>query len=75
MQTHTDIVATTRQIRAALAHHPHLGQALIFGSVASGRARPDSDLDIAVAADQALGSAKKRDSSSRSPSPPVARWT
>lgn len=59
MQTHTDIVATTRQIRAALAHHPHVGQALIFGSVVSGRARPDSDLDIAVAADQALDVAEK----------------
>lgn len=59
MQTHANIAATTRQIRAALTGHPHVRQALIFGSVASGRARPDSDLDIAVAADQALDSAEK----------------
>lgn len=35
-------------VRNALARFPNLEIALIFGSVAAGRARADSDLDIAV---------------------------
>lgn len=38
----------TLAIRAALGQFPALEIALIFGSVATGRARADSDLDIAV---------------------------
>lgn len=35
-------------IRAVLAQHPRIGLAVLFGSLADGRARPDSDLDLAV---------------------------
>ena len=44
-----------------LASFPQLVLALVFGSVAQGRQRADSDLDIAVAADQALTVAEKVD--------------
>ncbi len=33
---------------AFLADHPELELALVFGSLASGQARPDSDIDVAV---------------------------
>ena len=42
------------QLREVLAHFPKIVLAVIFGSVASGRQRADSALDIAVAAQQAL---------------------
>ncbi|HET7266495.1 MAG TPA: nucleotidyltransferase domain-containing protein [Oleiagrimonas sp.] len=45
---------TIRQARAALASHPEIKLAIVFGSVASGRARADSDIDIAVQADKPL---------------------
>lgn len=41
-------------IRSALISSPELELATIFGSVASGRAGPDSDLDLAVAFTTAL---------------------
>ena len=44
-----------------LAHFPTLVLALVFGSVAQGRQRADSDLDIAVAANRALTAAEKMD--------------
>ena len=50
---------TSTQLRQALENHPGIRQALVFGSVASGRARPDSDLDIAVEADHPLDAAEK----------------
>ncbi|UUA72398.1 type VII toxin-antitoxin system MntA family adenylyltransferase antitoxin [Cellvibrio sp. QJXJ] len=37
-----------KKIIAALEKHPEINIAYIFGSVAKGTARPDSDLDIAV---------------------------
>ena len=42
------------QLREVLAHFPEVSLAVLFGSVAQERQRPDSDLDIAVAADQPL---------------------
>ena len=36
-------------IRKVLAAHPEIQLALVFGSVASGGAGPDSDLDVAIA--------------------------
>lgn len=42
------------QLRDVLSHFPNILQALVFGSVAQGQQRADSDLDIAVAAHQAL---------------------
>lgn len=42
------------QLKEVLACFPQIVLAVLFGSVASGRQRPDSDLDIAVAAKQVL---------------------
>lgn len=53
------MAATAAQLRQVLENHPGIRQALIFGSVATGRASPDSDLDIAVEADHPLGAAEK----------------
>ena len=47
------------QLVEVLARFPGLVLAVLFGSVALGRQRPDSDLDIAVAARQALTAAEK----------------
>ena len=47
------------QLRDVLARFPAVVLAVLFGSVALGRQRPDSDLDIAVAARQALTAAEK----------------
>jgi predicted nucleotidyltransferase len=44
-----------------LTRFPALVLALVFGSVAQGRQRADSDLDIAVAANQALTATEKMD--------------
>lgn len=42
------------QLKEVFAHFPKIAIAVLFGSVALGRQRPDSDLDIAVAAEQSL---------------------
>jgi uncharacterized protein len=42
------------QIRGVLSNFPQIQMALLFGSIASGRQHQNSDLDIAVAAHQAL---------------------
>ena len=49
------------ELRDVLARFPMLLLALVFGSVAQGRQRADSDLDIAVAANQALTAGEKMD--------------
>lgn len=41
-------------VQEVLTHFPMLEMALVFGSVAQGRARMDSDLDIAVSAGRRL---------------------
>ena len=46
-------------LRKVLQAHPYIRQALVFGSVATGRARRDSDLDIAAEADRPLDPAQK----------------
>ena len=48
-------------LREVLARFPALVLALVFGSVAQGRQRADSDLDIAVAANRALTATEKMD--------------
>ena len=48
-------------LKGVLAQFPTLVLALVFGSVAQGRARADSDLDIAVAADKSLTAVQKMD--------------
>jgi uncharacterized protein len=45
----------------ALAGFANIELAIVFGSVAAGRARFDSDLDIAVAAKRELTSSEKQD--------------
>ncbi len=50
-----------KQLQEVLIRFPELLLALVFGSVASGRQRADSDLDIAVAAKQALTAEQKMD--------------
>ncbi|MHB1283971.1 MAG: nucleotidyltransferase domain-containing protein, partial [Metallibacterium scheffleri] len=42
------------QLRAVLARHPQVNFAMLFGSLARGTARPDSDLDLAVGAGRPL---------------------
>lgn len=48
------------QLKAVLARFPEITLALVFGSVALGRQRADSDLDIAVAAEHVLTADEKR---------------
>ncbi len=38
------------QVKTVLALHPEICLAYVFGSVATGEARPDSDVDVAVKA-------------------------
>jgi uncharacterized protein len=47
------------QLKEVLAHFPQITLAVLFGSVALGLQREDSDLDIAVAADHPLTVAEK----------------
>jgi predicted nucleotidyltransferase len=47
------------QLKEVLAHFPKIAFAMLFGSVALGRQSADSDLDIAVAAKQALTADEK----------------
>jgi predicted nucleotidyltransferase len=47
------------QLREVFAHFPQIALAVLFGSVASGSPRPESDLDIAVAAEYALSAEEK----------------
>jgi len=46
-------------LRDVLERHPDIRQALVFGSVATGSARQDSDLDIAVEASRPLDAEDK----------------
>ena len=47
------------RLRQVLARFPGVVLAVLFGSIASGRQRPGSDLDIALAADRALSAAER----------------
>jgi predicted nucleotidyltransferase len=47
------------QLREVLMNFPCISLAVLFGSVAAGQPRSDSDLDIAVAADHPLTLAEK----------------
>ena len=48
-------------LREVLGRFPMVRLALVFGSVAAGTARPDSDLDLAVDAGHALSAAQMLD--------------
>ena len=50
---------STTQIQAVLARHSTIQVAFVFGSVASGGAGPESDLDIGIAAPKPLSAAQK----------------
>ncbi len=54
-----DPPAIDDRLRGVLARFPDLVLAILFGSVAQGRQRSDSDLDIGVAADNELTAADK----------------
>ena len=45
-----DIIVIQRKIEGVLARHPSVKLAILFGSLAAGPARFDSDLDLAVSA-------------------------
>lgn len=47
------------QLKEVLGHFPHITLAILFGSVASGTPRADSDLDIAVSGNAALTADEK----------------
>lgn len=47
------------QVTAVLSSHPDIELAFVFGSVASGEARRDSDIDVAVQKSAALSAAEK----------------
>ena len=53
---HRDAVS---QLNAVLSAFPQIELAVLFGSVARGRERPESDVDVAVAARRALTTAEK----------------
>lgn len=55
------VPSTDAVLKDALARFPALLLALVFGSVAQGRQHAGSDLDIAVAARQALTASEKMD--------------
>lgn len=46
-------------IQCVLKKYQAIQTAIIFGSLANGKARPDSDLDLAVGAEQPMGSTLK----------------
>jgi predicted nucleotidyltransferase len=46
-------------MQRVFSRHPEIRMALLFGSLAAGRARPDSDIDLAVAAGRALTAAER----------------
>lgn len=52
-------MAAAESIRAVLAQHPRIDLAILFGSLADGRERPDSDLDLAVQAATPLSVVEK----------------
>lgn len=58
-ETMPQLVQIEAQLREVFSHFPRIVLAVLFGSVASGRQRADSDLDIAVAAKQALTADEK----------------
>jgi len=48
-----------KHIKDIIERHPHIQLCLLFGSGAQGKLRPDSDLDIAVAAQHELSADEK----------------
>jgi len=53
------VTQSTAAIKAVLEHHPEIETAIVFGSVAAGRARYDSDIDLAIDAQQPMSREQK----------------
>ncbi len=51
--------ALDQQLRDILANYPQIELAILFGSMANGRATPQSDIDLAVQADKPLDATLK----------------
>jgi predicted nucleotidyltransferase len=49
-----------QQIEQQLSRHPQIKLGILFGSISRGQAKPDSDLDLAVAADRPLEAGEKQ---------------
>ena len=56
-----EIDALRQRIRRVLARYPFIEAAYLFGSHAAGRARPDSDVDLAVVGPRSEVQARKLD--------------
>ena len=52
------LAAASRAVARLVARHADIQAAYIFGSVAQGRARPDSDIDVAVLLGRRLADAR-----------------
>lgn len=52
-------LAPLESIRTVLARHPEILLAILFGSMAAGRASRDSDVDLALAAERPLTADEK----------------
>ena len=55
------ISSVTERLCRVLQHFPFIDQAVLFGSLARGAERPDSDLDVAVRGARALTAGQRRD--------------
>lgn len=53
------VLTAQEVIRSVMERHPEIRIALLFGSLAAGKGRRDSDLDLAVAAAQPLSADQK----------------
>ena len=51
--------ALAEPLREVLCRHPHIELAILFGSLAVDKARPGSDIDLAVASTEQLDTHKK----------------
>lgn len=49
----------TESLRNVLSRHPHIELAILFGSLAMDKGKPDSDIDLAVASGTPLDASKK----------------
>lgn len=54
-------MSVDEQINRVLTSHPGIALAILFGSLAAGRARPDSDVDVAVGGLRPLSERERQD--------------
>lgn len=60
MSTDAQPSKVLQDLKTRLAKEPDIAFASVFGSVATGKARPDSDLDVGILTDAPLGIARRR---------------